>query len=78
MPGRTTKQVRRRWTDTIDPRIRKGYFTKTEDTILSTARFYHKLNFRQIARLLPGRTPNQLRCRYTRLEFVNPVHPWCL
>ncbi|KAF4529724.1 hypothetical protein B566_EDAN015353 [Ephemera danica] len=76
LPGRTPQQCHHRWTQTLNPQIYGGPFKGREDAILFAARQVYCMGFKQISLLLPGRTPNQLRLRYNRLELLNPSMSW--
>lgn len=64
IPGRTGKQCRERWFNTLDPDIKKGDWTDAEDRLMH--RMYQKMGPRwtEIAKCLPGRTENSIKNRY--------------
>jgi hypothetical protein len=70
VPGRTSKQCRNRWQDTLDPSIgrataRTGKWTADEDKMLRDALpAQGSKNWEQIAALVPGRTCKQCRNRW--------------
>jgi len=70
LPGKTGNQCSQRWQKALDPRIVKGKWTPAEDMALKAA--VEKLGFKwkQISRLVPGRTGKQCRDRYT--SRLNP------
>lgn len=64
IPGRTGKQARERWKNHLDPRLKKGGWTTAEDSALERA--YRRLGnkWSAIARLLPGRSDNDVKNRF--------------
>jgi 3-keto-L-gulonate-6-phosphate decarboxylase len=68
VPGRTNKQCRLRWTQTLDPAIGKiaGKWTPEEDTKLAEAVKRHGTAWVAVAALVPGRTKHQCRQRWTQ------------
>jgi hypothetical protein len=72
VPGRTDKQCRRRWVDTLDPTNGKnaGKWTPEEDAKLAEAVKKHGKKWVAVAMLVPGRTDKQCRDRW-----VNTVDP---
>jgi hypothetical protein len=72
VPGRTNIQCRQRWTQTLDPDMRKiaGRWTKEEDTKLIEAVKRHGTAWVVVAALVPDRTNDQCRSRWT--ETLDP------
>jgi hypothetical protein len=68
VPGRTNKQCRRRWTQTLDPAIGKiaGKWTPEEDTKLAEAVKRHGTDWAAVAAQVPGRMNLQCRQRWTQ------------
>lgn len=64
MEGRTRNQVFRRWETALDPMIRRGRWTKEEDTLLVAAVEAHGQHWVRISDFVPGRSANQCRDRY--------------
>ena len=61
MPGRLGKQCRERWSNSLDPNIRKGPLSDEEKQILAAAHAELGNAWAQIAQRLPGRRDNQLK-----------------
>lgn len=70
LPGRTSKDCRKRWFHSIDPSLRKGRWTESEDRTLLEA--YARLGpaWKEIACLIPGRKDDQCSKRYN--EVLSP------
>ena len=73
MPSRNAKQCRTRWTSSLclSPDIKKGPYTREEDEIIiSQARRYLDIgigiNWDEIYKLLPHRTPTSIYLRWNR------------
>lgn len=64
MEGRKRSQVIRRWETALDPMIRRGPWSKEEDTLLVAAVEAHGQHWVRIADFVPGRNANQCRDRY--------------
>lgn len=67
LPGRTSKDCRKRWYHSLDPSLRKGRWTEEEDLALLDA--YARLGpaWHDIALLIPGRKDDQCAKRYTAI-----------
>lgn len=77
--NRSAKSCRKRWFHSLDPKLRRGRWNKTEDKILKES--YEKLGpaWQRIAQLIPGRTDDQCAKRYN--DVVSPdvqdrLRPW--
>ena len=71
IPGRTRKQCRVKWIQSLDPNIIKGQFSKEEDKLLTEAvERYGTRNWSRIASFVPGRTARQCRDRWNK--HLNP------
>ena len=73
--GRNTKQCRERWCNYLDPQLNRGKWTDEEDATM--LRMHEEVGNRwaAIAKVLPGRTDNQVKIRYHSLsrKDSNPV-----
>jgi hypothetical protein len=71
VPGRTHKQCRQRWVDTLDPGINTGNWTLEEDATLMDAVTEHGTNsWVVVAALVPRRTIK--RCRRRWVNVLDP------
>lgn len=77
--NRSAKSCRKRWFHSLDPKLRRGRWNKTEDKILKES--YDRLGpaWQRIAQLIPGRTDDQCAKRYN--DVVSPdvqdrLRPW--
>lgn len=62
--GRSGKQCRERWFNNLDPSIKKGQWTKSEDKIIFEMFKKEGPKWALIASLLPGRTENSIKNRF--------------
>lgn len=64
VPGRSGKQCRDRWCNTIDPCIKKGDWQESEDKVIF--RLYQQMGpkWTEMTKYLPGRTENSLKNRF--------------
>jgi myb proto-oncogene protein len=68
LPIRLGKQCRERWLGTLDPEIQKSEWTNEEDSILISQQMLHGNKWSTISEHLPGRTENQTKNRWRKLE----------
>ena len=64
IPGRIGKQCRERWFNHLDPRIKKGPWNEEEDRILIEAQAKLGNRWCEIAKMLPGRSENNVKNRW--------------
>ena len=64
IPGRIGKQCRERWFNHLDPRIKKGPWNDEEDRILIEAQAKLGNRWCEIAKMLPGRSENNVKNRW--------------
>jgi hypothetical protein len=64
VPGRTKKQCRHRWIETLDPNVNTGKWTAEEDAKLTDAVKKHGDDWVVVATLVPGRKKVQCRVRW--------------
>ncbi|RIA86981.1 hypothetical protein C1645_778318 [Glomus cerebriforme] len=68
IPQRTGAQCQARWTEALDPRIRKGKWSPSEDEILKDGvRMFGRCWIR-IAEMIDGRTQRQCRTRWLQIK----------
>jgi hypothetical protein len=67
MPGRTSKQCRERWSNYLDPSLRKDPFSIEEDQLILRLQAEYGNKWAQISRSFSGRTENSIKLRYNSL-----------
>jgi hypothetical protein len=72
--GRSAKQCRERWTNTLDPNIKKGFWSEEEDEVIFREYRARGPKWTEIAKLLPGRPENAIKNRfYSTIRKVKPL-----
>lgn len=77
--NRTSKDCRKRWFHSLDPKLKRGRWTEHEDKVLIEA--YKKMGpvWHRIAQLIPGRTDDQCSKRYNDVldpNISNRLRSW--
>lgn len=76
--GRIGKQCRERWNNHVNPEIRKGKWSIKEDALLFEAQLVFGNRWTEIAKLLPGRTENNVKNRFhsasARKNWSQPIN----
>lgn len=68
IPGRTSKQTYERWTNHLDPSIKKAPFALEEDALIRRLQAAHGNRWAAIARHLPGRPMEAVKTRWRSLQ----------
>ncbi|GAV52711.1 hypothetical protein ZYGR_0AG07020 [Zygosaccharomyces rouxii] len=69
-PARKPKDLRKRWTSSLDPNLKKGKWTPEEDAQLLKAYEAHGPHWQSVSEGIPGRTEDQCAKRY--IEVLGP------
>ena len=77
--NRSSKDCRKRWFHSLDPKLKRGRWTEHEDKVLMAA--YDKMGpvWHRIAQLIPGRTDDQCSKRYNDVldpKISDRLRPW--
>ena len=64
LPGRIGKQCRERWFNHLDPVIKRTEWTPAEEMILYQSQRHFGNRWKEMAKMLPGRTENAVKNRY--------------
>ena len=73
LPIRLGKQCRERWLGTLSPDIQKTEWTGEEDSILISQQMLHGNRWSTISEFLEGRTENQIKNRWRKLEKLAKI-----
>lgn len=68
IPNRTGIQCQARWTEALDPSVRKGRWKKDEDDKLQAAVKKFGCCWIRVAESIPGRTQRQSRTRWNQIQ----------
>ncbi|KAI7889908.1 Homeodomain-like protein, partial [Mucor mucedo] len=68
IPNRTGIQCQARWTEALDPSVRKGRWKKDEDDKLQSAVKKFGCCWIRVAESIPGRTQRQSRTRWNQIQ----------
>jgi hypothetical protein len=68
IPNRTGIQCQARWTEALDPSVRKGRWRKEEDDMLKVGVERFGCCWIRVAGSIPGRTQRQCRTRWNQIE----------
>lgn len=76
---RNPKDCRKRWTNSLDPTLRRGRWEPEEDAQLIEAYKKHGASWQKVLQMIPGRTDDQCAKRY--IEVLDPntkdrLLPW--
>ncbi|KAG0202584.1 hypothetical protein BGX28_004930 [Mortierella sp. GBA30] len=68
IPGRTGVQAQARWSEALDPQVKKGKWTPEEDALLLKGVQENQKCWIRIADGIPGRTQRQCRTRWVQIS----------
>ncbi|GAA5815709.1 hypothetical protein MFLAVUS_009223 [Mucor flavus] len=68
IPYRTGIQCQARWTEALDPAVRKGRWHQDEDKLLATAITKYGCCWIRVASMIPTRTQRQCRTRWNQIH----------
>lgn len=69
IPNRTGIQCQARWTEALDPTVRKGKWSEEEDALLRAGVEKFGRCWIRIAETVPGRTQRQCRTRWMQIKY---------
>ncbi|KAI9251205.1 Homeodomain-like protein, partial [Sporodiniella umbellata] len=75
IPNRTGIQCQARWTEALDPYVRKGKWVPEEDSLLRMGVENYGKCWIRIAEIIPGRTQRQCRTRWMQIKCKEDRKP---
>lgn len=81
LSGRKPKECRKRWCSSLNPLLRKGKWTHSEDTQLIQAHKMYGSSWQKVASMIEGRNEDQCSKRYTEVlntSTKDRLKPWNL
>ncbi|KAI8376391.1 Homeodomain-like protein [Radiomyces spectabilis] len=78
IPNRTGIQCQARWTEALDPFVRKGKWSAEEDALLRAGVNNLGLSWIRIAETIPGRTQRQCRTRWMQIKYKEERQQRCM
>ena len=73
IPIRKGRQCRERWINHLDPNLKKGNWTETEDQFILNQRQFLGKSWSEISKKMQGRTENSVKNRFNSLLRKNEI-----